>query len=575
MDSLRQVLQQLTRPSRIPGMVGELIPDPIAQDLLSFPALDSVAAQLRAYGINQLQPLGYGASSVVLDAGDGRVVRLGIGHLVSVPSIPEVVQPLAAGMAGPVRFEIMPRAETRYMTDADVREIAIRLAQRGYEFSDAGIDNIGRLDGRVVVIDPGAVTERPRRRGNDDAIHQAHETCDDANQKGTCTMIASSKYDVLRAFPDVKAMLEKVQSPNDLDELNNAVQERFMRNQQLLAMTETDWKEWTILLARKSEALAHTQAAREDQSFSSLAAVRHAVQEYRDSRPIDRYDYDRRLDEIQTEIVRDWAEGNPDDYSYSYGPAEILKQMQREGNIEHFDADGDLTAAGWKRRDTLEVERSALIARGALGEPQRETVDLTRPDHMADFLHRYLDSVGFDPRAIGGSGKSLSKYFDVPVGQGNYSTIRISDHKLPGEYTPSDIELTLYDVSDDDVRADGRERSISIAEDEAIRRAAGVLDAVGELRSRGALGEFLDAHRGAYTAATLDADKGTYRGPFVFINDHYAIQSLGRGSVVAHDIRGWDEKPKLGQSGVIRYRAGVPVITLKTKMREQNNGRGT
>lgn len=149
-------------------MVGEPVPDPIAQDLLASPGLASVCAQLHAHGIDTMQPLGYGASSVVLDACDGRVVRLGFGALVALPPIPEVLQPLASGTAGHVRFEIMPRADTHGMTDADVRDVAARLAQRGYEFSDAGPDNIGRIDGRVVVIDPGAVSDQLRQRSDDE-----------------------------------------------------------------------------------------------------------------------------------------------------------------------------------------------------------------------------------------------------------------------------------------------------------------------------------------------------------------------------------------------------------------------
>lgn len=58
-------------------------------------------------------------------------------------------------------------------------------------------------------------------------------------------------YDGLRTFGDVKAMLETAASLKALEKLNDAVEERFMRDRQQLAMTDADWNEYSLLLARR------------------------------------------------------------------------------------------------------------------------------------------------------------------------------------------------------------------------------------------------------------------------------------------------------------------------------------
>ncbi|MCW3649165.1 toxin, partial [Burkholderia cenocepacia] len=109
--------------------------------------------------------------SVVLAADDKHVVRLGTGDLAVRPKIPEVLQPVASGTEGNLRYEIMPRADMRGVTSADVARTADALRQRGYHWSDQGVDNLGIVDGRVVVVDPGGI-EPVRERAILPPAHQ-------------------------------------------------------------------------------------------------------------------------------------------------------------------------------------------------------------------------------------------------------------------------------------------------------------------------------------------------------------------------------------------------------------------
>jgi hypothetical protein len=138
-------------------MEGEPVADPVAQDGLSAGDLPGLWAQLHALGVRDLAPIGCGASSVVFDAGEGLAVRLGVGSPVEVPRIAGMIQPLVRGTAGGARFEVMPLADTAGITLSDVQALCDRLNLQGYVFSDPGLDNVGRVDGELVVIDPGAV----------------------------------------------------------------------------------------------------------------------------------------------------------------------------------------------------------------------------------------------------------------------------------------------------------------------------------------------------------------------------------------------------------------------------------
>lgn len=80
------------------------------------------------------------------------------------------------------------------------------------------------------------------------------------------------------------------------------------------------------------------------------------------------------------------------------------------------------------------------------------------------------------------------------------------------------------------------------------------------------------AQNNDYTAVSLDVQKGGYCGPFVFANEHYAVQSIGRGNVAIHDVRAWDTKPAVEQSGMVQYRDGVVSVAMKDLGLEPRRG---
>lgn len=61
----------------------------------------------------------------------------------------------------------------------------------------------------------------------------------------------NNQYDGLRSFSDVKTMLDHAKTHEEICTLNQHVENRFMRDQQQLTMTDADWEEYTSLMARK------------------------------------------------------------------------------------------------------------------------------------------------------------------------------------------------------------------------------------------------------------------------------------------------------------------------------------
>lgn len=154
---LRDALLASTRKVSFGAYVDEW-PDPIAQDILHSRDFSALVDRIHEIGIVTLEPLGGGASSVALKAGEDRVLRLGMGDLAVRPDIPEVLQPLASGTVGYLRYELTERADTESVSDADALRMREVLRTKGFDWGEMGVDNIGRIHGRVVLFDPGGIT---------------------------------------------------------------------------------------------------------------------------------------------------------------------------------------------------------------------------------------------------------------------------------------------------------------------------------------------------------------------------------------------------------------------------------
>lgn len=81
-----------------------------------------------------------------------------MGDLAVRPDIPEVLQPLASGTVGYLRYELTERADTESVSDADALRMREVLRTKGFDWGEMGVDNIGRIHGRVVLFDPGGIT---------------------------------------------------------------------------------------------------------------------------------------------------------------------------------------------------------------------------------------------------------------------------------------------------------------------------------------------------------------------------------------------------------------------------------
>lgn len=148
-------LKNATREFRLMGT----IPDPVAQDLIKSRSLPALTEAISQTGVTQVNGvLGAGVGSIVLDTDKG-ALRLGLGEATKVPVSSNVIQPIASGNVGGLRFELMPKAETGTATEADIDALEARLESEGLKFSDRGLDNVGIVDGRLVVIDPGAIAK--------------------------------------------------------------------------------------------------------------------------------------------------------------------------------------------------------------------------------------------------------------------------------------------------------------------------------------------------------------------------------------------------------------------------------
>lgn len=68
-------------------------------------------------------------------------------------------------------------------------------------------------------------------------------------------MLTADRFNGLACFENVVAMLGEVTSLRELCALNEAVDARFLRDCQQLSMSDTEWEDWTLLLAKRAAEL--------------------------------------------------------------------------------------------------------------------------------------------------------------------------------------------------------------------------------------------------------------------------------------------------------------------------------
>lgn len=135
--------------------------DPIAQEILSGPDADKIAAEIPPGS----KYLSSGVSSIAFRTPKGDVIRIEPRAPESPTKIssPDIIKPLKSKRIGGTEITHVPFADTKTTTEADVAELKSRLEKQGIDWHDAGTDNAGRLaNGRLVVIDRGSVRKAPK-----------------------------------------------------------------------------------------------------------------------------------------------------------------------------------------------------------------------------------------------------------------------------------------------------------------------------------------------------------------------------------------------------------------------------
>lgn len=147
MSKLLQVLSLCTRKTS-----WGLVEDPLARDILSSPYFKLLEESVNKLELSFLEPLGAGVSHLVLDIGNN-VLRIGFGTLQERVNLPIILQPLNSIQIGSLHYEILPKADIMNVTQEHLNSIMLQLNNSGYQWHDAGIDNIGLIEDNPVIID--------------------------------------------------------------------------------------------------------------------------------------------------------------------------------------------------------------------------------------------------------------------------------------------------------------------------------------------------------------------------------------------------------------------------------------
>lgn len=150
-------------------------PDPRAQIILrSLSPEDQKRVDEMMWDAKEPKVLSSGFDHVVLDLGNGKVMRL--GQLPAHEAKNDLIaKPIESKTVGKVGVEIYPKLDASGITDADVKKVTEELAAKGFEWQDAAPDNLARdakgnlqiIDGRVVKSNaPKPRSSQPVRVGS-------------------------------------------------------------------------------------------------------------------------------------------------------------------------------------------------------------------------------------------------------------------------------------------------------------------------------------------------------------------------------------------------------------------------
>jgi hypothetical protein len=134
-------------------------PDPVAASLLESDYLIALEEELYDKGLRKLTLMenGAGDTSIVLDAGADLVLRLGVGEIVFRPHLEEVLQPIYWGHVGNLRYEILPKVDVINIHESDMATLQKSLAEKGYDWHGANLDNIGIYHSSPIITDPKGI----------------------------------------------------------------------------------------------------------------------------------------------------------------------------------------------------------------------------------------------------------------------------------------------------------------------------------------------------------------------------------------------------------------------------------
>lgn len=192
-----------------------------------------------------------------------------------------------------------------------------------------------------------------------------------------------------------------------------------------------------------------------------------------DEIPVDKYAHDMALKEAIDDIDKSWANSGHHDVAGSY--YDIMNKVPKTS--KYWDAENEVfTDEGYKYLESIAEPAKHQAALDIVGPPKKKEFNLSRPQDATTILKKYLEANGIQTSAVGGSGKSGSKYLTVIHPKGNMD-IRVSDHALPGEYGDVENGLDLFNIGSD-VGSYGRIESLPIDENEALDRIKQFADSI-------------------------------------------------------------------------------------------------